>query len=121
MFKPWTDIEIQKMLDMEKKGKTFRQIAEALGRTRSAIAGKINRVRPNIGRARKKLKALSKIKIDHTLQGNTFDDGRVPLADAKPNQCRYMYDHVYICGKEVFKREMCEECYKKCWRHGGRL
>lgn len=41
---PWTNSEIEKLIEMFWKGKTYTEMMEPLGKTRNSIAGKCNRL-----------------------------------------------------------------------------
>lgn len=51
MVKQWTEKEVKMLIKMNKKKKTYTQISEKMGRSRSSVKGKLNRLNLKINKS----------------------------------------------------------------------
>lgn len=115
MIVTWSDEQV-KILEREvKKGTNYAVIGEMIGKTRNAVAGKVGR----LGLTWVKPQPIKEIP-NKKMPDIAPVIGSKTLADAQPNDCRYMTDKL-ICGKPIYKRSFCQEHYGLCWRPAGRL
>ena len=102
----WTDKEYETALSMWRNKYTFSKIALAIGKTRNAVIGKINRENPDLKRSRLKTKHLEK-KIP--------GQGKKHFNNFKNGECLYMSGNDgIICANPVNKGAYCEKCYDLC-------
>lgn len=98
----WTDEEIEQIVILNQKGHTASEIGEKIGRSRNAVISKLNRIdEPIFIRVKKKLQKNRSNHFDICIDG-----------------CRYMgggNDNFVSCGREIFKKEMCEKHYRLCY------
>lgn len=100
----WTDEDTDKAIKMWQEGNTSAKIAKALGRSKNSIIGRLNR----LGHGRPKVRKVKK-------EDFIPSDFILTLADAQPHHCRFIDVVPHICGKDIYKRSMCEEHYARCF------
>jgi hypothetical protein len=111
----WTDSGTEWLRELYEKGRSNRQIAEELGVSRSAVAGKLQRLGLFGGRKR-----MLRPNIDVSKTRQKRKQGEpVPFLDRSADQCAAVLDGrgknglPFVCGQPVYRRSWCREHHEK--------
>ena len=113
----WTKEQTETLIKMRKKNCAFSEIAEVLGMTRSAVAGKVSRT---LGRTAYKMTPVPMLKITNIVELSEPYKGSGKLFHKlKAGQCKFAVTGLharpqYFCGKKC-EKDYCKEHAKKAY------
>jgi len=107
----WSDEDVDLLCELWKKGLSASTIAKQIGKSRNACIGKAHRLALD-PRSNKKFQKTETIFVNNR---ELTQKGTIPLAEIKPNQCRFMgggLDDFLCCGEDIYKNSYCEKHHK---------
>lgn len=117
-------VEAQEIIKFWNDGLTATEIGEKIGKTRSAVLGKVNRMRAKgVLLERRVAEKTKAVRPRGTGKRRNIDqlqfDISVDLFSLKPNQCHYIVgrfdDRAMYCASSSHKRSMCKTHYEMCY------
>lgn len=138
-YRAWSRDEYDLVRSLwEKSGKSVREIAETVGRSRNSIIGFARRCCLTKRRRDNKIFMLERINVTRVqtsvwseyvskpkdplvikpIKPRVVTKG-IPFSDRKANQCAFIIGDpkaLRCCGHDVYKRDYCETHYKRCYQ-----
>lgn len=108
----WTVTEDYALTKRWNAGESVNQIADFLGRSRSAVTGRVKRL-AGVGKLTPRKSPLPEAYVESMRKP---EPKGVTLVNLKHTQCHNVISDNLYCGLPAFKKQYCAECYKKIYQ-----